>query len=217
MQQKKLKDNKSSNSKLRKSQFIKIGSLILMISGISLLGIKYYGIFKENKTNEEKINNFFENQENLKDKLNITPSVATGKVMEVSKDDYIAVIEIPKINLKRGLYDGESSKNNVNNIEILKESDMPDEKYGNFILAGHSGSGIKAHFRNLKKLETGDMAYIYYNNARYEYKLVSKYEIEKTGTASVVRNANHTTLTLITCKDNSDKQLVFIFDLKEEN
>ena len=39
------------------------------------------------------------------------------------------------------------------------------------------------------------------------------YEIEKTGKANIVRNGNKTTLTLITCKGNEDKQLVVISEL----
>ena len=39
------------------------------------------------------------------------------------------------------------------------------------------------------------------------------YEIEKTGKANIVRNGSKTTLTLITCKGNEDKQLVVISEL----
>ena len=49
----------------------------------------------------------------------------------------------------------------------------------------------------------------------YNYKLVNTYEIEKTGTAHIKRNGEKNTLTLITCKHNTNKQLVFIFELNE--
>ena len=49
-----------------------------------------------------------------------------------------------------------------------------------------------------------------------EYRLVKRYEIEKTGIANISRNGKKTTLTLITCKDNSNKQLVFIFELEKD-
>ena len=88
---------------------------------------------------------------------------------------------------------------------------MPDIPNGNFILAGHSGTGYYAYFKNLKKLEKGDIAYIYYNASKYKYVLVDKYEIDKTGRALIVKNENDTAMTLITCKDNEDKQLIFIF------
>ena len=99
----------------------------------------------------------------------------------------------------------------TDDIDILKESDMLDIPNGNFILAGHAGTGYYAYFKNLKKLEKGDIAYIYYNASKYKYVLVDKYEIDKTGKALIVKNENDTAMTLITCKDNEDKQLIFIF------
>ena len=39
------------------------------------------------------------------------------------KDNFLAILEIPKINLKKGLYPLNSTLNNVNkNIEVLHES-----------------------------------------------------------------------------------------------
>ena len=73
----------------------------------------------------------------------------------------------------------------------------------------------KTYFRNLNKLSYGDIATVYYNGRTYNYKLVNTYEIEKTGTAHIKRNGEKNTLTLITCKHNTNKQLVFIFELNE--
>ena len=137
---------------------------------------------------------------------------------KVSIPNYIAVLEIPKIGLRKGLFDKNSSNNNVDkNIQILKESNMPDEINGNFILAGHSGDGRIAYFKNLNKLEIGDIAYVYYNGGRYCYKLVNFYEIDKTGKANIIRNLNKTTMTLVTCKHNTEKQIIFIFEIMEDS
>ena len=58
--------------------------------------------------------------------------------------------EREKIGLEKGLASKGSYYNNVNrNILILNESDMPDKENGNVILAGHSGSGRTAFFKNL--------------------------------------------------------------------
>ena len=59
------------------------------------------------------------------------------------------------------------------------------------------------------------MVSIVYNNKEYKYKMVNSYEIEKTGYAHIVRNAEKSTLTLITCKSNSNKQIVIICELVE--
>ncbi len=129
----------------------------------------------------------------------------------------MAVLEIPKIKLKRGIYAKNSKLNNVNkNVYLIKESDMPDREKGNFILAGHSGTAYFSYFKNLPKLSIGDKAYIYYDGARFEYKLVNNYEIEKNGKANIIRNGEKTVMTLITCKHGTEKQLVYIFERLEE-
>ena len=85
---------------------------------------------------------------------------------------------------------------------------MPDKENGNVILAGHSGSGRTAFFKNLYKLETDDEVSIFY--------VVNQYDIEKTGTANIVRNAEKSTLTLITCRHNTNKQIIYICELVEK-
>ena len=96
---------------------------------------------------------------------------------------------------------------------------MPDKEKGNVILAGHSGNGRISFFKNLYKLEINDYVSIFYNGSEYKYKVVNLYEIEKTGKANIVRNVEKSTLTLITCKQNTNKQIVYIcelIDVREE-
>lgn len=107
--------------------------------------------------------------------------------------------------------------NNVNkNIQILKESSYPDVAKGNFILAGHSGNARVSYFRKLDKLNRDDEVSIFYGGSEYKYKVVNIYDIEKTGTANIVRNAEKTTLTLITCRHNTNKQIVVVCELVEK-
>lgn len=128
-----------------------------------------------------------------------------------NKEEYIAILEIPVINLKKGIFAKESNLNVVNNIKILKESTFPDIIGGNLILAGHSGSGIYAHFNGLYKLKIKDLINLYYKNIKYQFEIIDIYEIEKTGKALIKDNYN-TNLTLITCKGNY-KQLIIIANL----
>ena len=44
-------------------------------------------------------------------------------------------------------------------------------------------------------------------------KVVDIYDIEKTGTAEIIKNKNTTTLTLITCRHNTNKQIVIICEM----
>lgn len=146
------------------------------------------------------------NNENIKEEKQTVSS--TLKVN--TSDDYLAVLKIPKISLKRYLYDVNSKQNDVDkNIEILKSSDMPDVKGGNLILAGHNGNTSVGHFKNLHKLVLNDEIIIYYNGNKYVYKVSKIYDVLKTGTVAIKRNQSQSTVTLITCLGN-DKQLVVI-------
>ena len=152
--------------------------------------------------------------EDLKDTVVIDNN---GKKEEIFINDnnYIGRLEIPKINLVKGFTSKTSSDNNVNkNIAILEPSSYPDKDKGNFILAGHTGNAWNSFFRNLYQLEVNDKAYVYYNNVKYTYTLQKKYDELKTGVATIYRDVNKTTMTLITCKKGTrDKQTIFIFEL----
>ena len=128
--------------------------------------------------------------------------------------NYIAVLKIPKIGLERGLVDPNSYLNNVNyNLEFIKGSSMPDQENGNVIIAGHSGSARISYFRKLDQLVIGDKASLNYKGKVYNYKIVDIYDIDKTGKAEIIREKNKSTLTLITCRHNTKKQIVVIAEL----
>lgn len=212
--------NKIENNKGSKSQLIIVGSLLIIL-GTLIIGGKYLYNYLETKNEEQLIDTFFEEQKEItEDTIPEVPEekVETEKPQPAkTKIDYFAVIKIPKIGLEKGLANKGSYYNNVNrNILVVKESDMPDKDKGNVILAGHSGSGRTAYFKNLHKLVRDDEVSIFYNGSEYKYKVVNQYDIEKTGTANIVRNAEKNTLTLITCRHNTNKQIIYICELVEK-
>ena len=138
---------------------------------------------------------------------------------EVSSDytyeEYLGIIEIPKIDLYKGFYDKKSNLNNVKfNLYVHPESNYPDTEKGNLIIAGHSGNYNNSYFANLYQLENDDEIIIHYHNQKYIYKIVKIYNEEKTGRVRILRNKNKTTLTLVTCtKDDDYHQTVYIAEL----
>ena len=212
----KRKENKN-NSKGKKSQLIIVGSLLILM-GIAVVGGKYLYNYLLDRAEDIKIEEFYEIQETIDDETIVDEQPTEEKQEETKQDNtnYIAVIKIPKISLEKGLCEKGSYCNNVNrNIQILKESTYPDIANGNFILAGHSGTGRVSYFRNLNKLSQNDEVSIFYQGKEYKYKVVNMYDIEKTGTANIIRNKEKTTLTLITCRHNTNKQIVVICELVE--
>ena len=130
-------------------------------------------------------------------------------------NDYIGYLQIPKINLNKGFLDQKSTENNVEkNIYVVEGSTYPDTKKGNLIIAAHSGTGWKAFFNDLYKLNNGDIAVITYKNKKYTYRITNIYKQPKTGKIAIYRNYEKTTLTLVTCTNHDlTTQTVYIAEL----
>ena len=193
-----------------KSWFILIGSL-LFLTGIGFISYDYFSNKQIDNKEEQALEEFYNIEEDIIEDTTIEPQ----KVEEVKEQiNYIAVLKIPKIGLERGLVDPNSYLNNVNyNLEFIKGSSMPDQENGNVIIAGHSGSARISYFRKLDQLVIGDKASLNYKGKVYNYKIVDIYDIDKTGTAEIIREKNKDTLTLITCRHNTKKQIVVIAEL----
>ena len=201
--------------KEKRNKLIIIGILLLLIGvvfGATSFLCNYHS--KQKETNE--INDFIENSSIDNNDLIITKEEAK---VEVTPIQYSMVIEIPKMNLKKGLYDINSKYNHVDyNIQIIKESNMPNIKNGNLILAGHNGNSNVSYFDNLNTLSNGDSVFIFYEGKKYTYKIFDNYEVDKNGKVSIHGYSKKTTLTLISCKKNTkDKQLVYIGELTNIN
>lgn len=212
-----LKRKENNNKKDRKSQLLIVGSLLILI-GVSVIGGKLFIDMKKDDLENIALIEFYEEQEKIKQ----TPPAETNEekqeeIKSTKPLDYVAVLKIPSIGLEKGLVSKDSYYNNVNkNIKILDESDMPDKENGNVILAAHSGNGRTAFFKNLNKLKKDNIVSVFYNGYEYKYKMVNTYDVEKTGTVEIVRNSEKNTLTLITCRHNTNKQIVVICELVEK-
>ena len=168
-------------------------------------------------------NVFYEKNKDQKDIASqITESTEGQEQIEEEEsdtytDEYIGYLIIPKINLQKGFVDKRSSENEVEkNIMVVEGSNYPDVKRGNFIIAGHSGTGWKAFFNELYQLTTGDKAYVTYKGKKYTYTITNIYKQPKTGTIAIYRNYDKTTLTLVTCTNNDDTtQTIYIAELEK--
>lgn len=187
--------------------------------GISLilLSLIIFIIYKNVEKNiiiieQKQVDTFIENNNNpSKTKDNVDNNKVVNKSFNnYIKEEYLMVLEINKINLKKGLYNINSNKNKVSkNIEILTNSNMPNEDNSTIILASHSGNSKISYFKNLYKLENNDIITLYYNSMKYNYIINKKYEINKTGHLEINKKKNTKTLILITCNANDKtKQLV---------
>jgi len=195
----------------KKNKYRLIGILFVVI-GIIVGIIPIFLKSKEQKEMNAQIDSFLESPSSP----SRTSDVVLSPPIE-EEETFLMVLEIPKVNLRRGIYSKDSKWNSIEyNVTILEESNFPDEEYGNVILAAHNGPADIACFNQLHQLEVGYMAYVYYNGIKYGYEVSDIYDVAKDGTVEISRNQNLNTLTLITCKKNtSDRQLVIILYLTE--
>lgn len=207
--------------KLSSAQIIAIGTLFILL-GLCIFSSQY--LLNKRDSLFEYINmQLYFSQMSNEPEPEPEPTPEPGPEPEpeptpepVITEKYIAVLEIPKINLKKGIYDINSRYNTVSrNVMILSPSDYPDVDKGNFILAAHSGNGYLSFFRNLYKLSEGDYAYVYYNNVKYSYEITSIYTHPKVGHITVHKPTGKTTLMMITCTKNDEStQTVYVAELR---
>lgn len=132
--------------------------------------------------------------------------------IEVKK--YFAIVEIPKIDLKREIFEITKKENNVEkNIYVHPTSIFPDKSGGNVILASHSGSAKNAYFKNLYELSKNDIINLYYKDNIYEYSIDEIEYQNKTGKLYLKPKTNN--IILITCtKNNKKTQTIYYASLK---
>lgn len=146
----------------------------------------------------------------------VPSEIDNSRIMKNSDSDYMAVLEIPKLNLKKGLYSYGSPSNNIDkNITILEPFSVPSEDNSVFILAAHSGNSKVSYFRNLDKLLNGDLVIVYYDEVKYYYRIIDFYLEKKNGFISMPSFNDGKYIILTTCKDSLN-QLVYIGKLVNE-
>ena len=207
-------NNKKQEKRISPEMIAIIGSITILIGGFFL---SYNYIQSKKVMAFDYISNIFYNQNQ-----EIIVSDGEQEVEEEEEDlgevtnNYIGYLSIPKINLKKGFLDKRSPDNDVEkNILVVEGSSYPTKDKGNLILAGHSGTGWKAFFNDLYKLNKGDKAIVTYKGKTYTYKITNIYTQPKVGKIAIYRNYDKTTLTLITCTNHdSTTQTIYIAELQ---
>ena len=218
---KRMPSNQEYNKKRISPSVVAIVGAILTLTGGFFISYNYIQS-KKVIAYDYMANAFYEKNQTNKDIASQITESTEGETEKVEEsdtytDEYIGYLTIPKINLHKGFVDRRSTENDVEkNIMIVEGSNYPDVKRGNFIIAGHSGTGWKAFFNDLYQLTTGDTAEVTYKGKRYIYKITNIYKQQKTGKIAIYRNYDKTTLTLVTCTNNDDTtQTIYIAELQK--
>lgn len=211
------KQNKKTEKRISPNMVAVIGSIITMIGGFFLT---YNYVQSKKVMAYDYMANVFYSETEPQSIIELDGEQKEEQPVEdlgEVTNEYIGYLTIPKINLTKGFLDYRSTENDVEkNILVVAGSSYPTVDKGNLILAGHSGSGWKAFFDDLYKLNTGDIAVVTYKDKKYTYQITNIYKQPKIGKIAIYRNYNKTTLTLITCtNDDSTTQTIYIAELIE--
>ena len=127
-----------------------------------------------------------------------------------TRQDLFGILEIPSLNIKNPIYKKGMKENNVDeNIQLLEENISNNLKSNFIVLAGHSGNGTHAYFKNLYQLQEKEAIFFSYQNQKKEYQFFKKEEVPKTGVV-YIENYDFPYLVLITCsKTKEDIQEVY--------
>lgn len=124
--------------------------------------------------------------------------------------DYVGVLEISSINLKRGYLGIDNKYNEVDeNIKLIRDNE------DSIVLASHNRGLYNGYFRNLDDMVIGDRIIIYDNYYEYIYLYVDNYDVMKTGVVDLFRIGESKNIFLITCKGDN-MQTVYVGTLVEK-
>lgn len=199
--------------KITRNNILTILSIVLIFSCIL---IKIYDLYKKEKVIQKEIEEINYIIETPKEKENENIQKEEKKVKKESKYIYEAVLEIPKINLRKGLVKSTKNFDSINYAVSIDENSIYPNEIGNFILYAHSGNSSISYFDNLKYLDINDEIKIYYKGKWYFYNVLKKYEIDKNGMLSIYNDGISKYITLTTCsQENKNKQIVILGKQKD--
>ena len=196
--------------KITRNNILTTLSIILIFSCIL---IKIYDLYKKEKVIQKEIEEINYIIETPKEEYE---HKAENKIKKESKYSYEAVLEIPKINLRKGLVKSTKNFDSINYAVSIDENSIYPNEIGNFILYAHSGNSSISYFDNLKYLDINDEIKIYYKGKWYFYNVLKKYEIDKNGMLSIYNDGISKYITLTTCsQENKNKQIVILGKQKD--
>ena len=162
------------------------------------------------KTYEEQNGN--NTEVTSEDPFNKSNSVSSIDLVKAQLPDVIAILEIPKINLKVQVYPTTNEMVLREGIGVLDGTSLPTGGNGNHsVLTGHSGLSLENMFTNLHELELGDHFYINILGEVHDYEVDKIQTVLPDDTSHFDKVPDKDYITLVTCTPlgvNSHRLLV---------
>lgn len=123
-----------------------------------------------------------------------------AKMLNVDGGGTIAVLEVPKINIKLPVYHGTDEKILADSLGHLEGTSMPIGGKGTHcVITGHTGLPNVKLFTDLTELQTGDVFYINVLNETLAYEIDNIAIVEPEDTELLAINKDEDNVTLLTC------------------
>lgn len=210
--------------------------LVVAVIGVALLVYPFYSDYKLGKSQEMQIEKYtskvgqmtedekkkilktYEEQNGnnseiiSEDPFNKSDSVSSIDLVKAQLPDVIAILEIPKINLKVQVYPTTNEMVLREGIGVLDGTSLPIGGDGNHsVLTGHSGLSLENMFTNLHELELGDHFYINILGDVHAYEVDRIQTVLPDDTSHFEKEPDKDYITLVTCTPlgvNSHRLLV---------
>lgn len=123
-----------------------------------------------------------------------------AKMLNVEGGGTIAILEVPKINIKLPVYHGTDEKILADSLGHLEGTSMPIGGRGTHcVITGHTGLPDVKLFTDLTELQTGDVFYVHILNETLAYEIDNIAIVEPEDTELLAIDKNKDYVTLVTC------------------
>lgn len=180
-------------------------SILLILIGIGLLLFAFKGKWETKRVQDELYDKFISQEKEVNQEEN--KNNQEEKLSYIDMVNPIAVLEIPKINLKVVVAEGTDDEIIKYAVGHFKDTAMPGD-LGNFALAGHRNYDTGEFFLRLNKLEVNDDIIVSTHDKTFTYKVTDSFTVAPEDTY-VLDKSEDAIITLVTCTyDGKDRLIV---------
>ncbi|WP_346889957.1 class D sortase [Clostridium sp. UBA1056] len=180
-------------------------SILLILIGVGLLLFAFKGKWETKRVQDELYDKFISQEKEVNQEEN--KNNKEEKLSYIDMVNPIAILEIPKINLKVVVAEGTDDEIIKYAVGHFKDTAMPGD-LGNFALAGHRNYDTGEFFLRLNKLEVNDDIIVSTHDKTFTYKVTDSFTVAPEDTY-VLDKSEDAIITLVTCTyDGKDRLIV---------
>lgn len=179
-------------------------SIIILFVIIYFICNYFYKIKKQEEISKQLTSNY--NLSLLYADIESTNTDQDELLENTDGSNLFGTIEIPKIQINYPIF----PELNEESLKIAPCKFYGDNlnKNGNICIAGHNYDNGK-FFSNIVLLDIDDIIYIYSNNNKYTYNVISKYEVNANDLTPIFEyDSNKKYLTLVTCNNLNGNRII---------